>query len=139
MLTVVVSSPKAFGGVEQVFLPQGDPVFTIRGFRPGSGSRMKKPDGTWEQGKDMIVTVKAFGERFEKLLTTLGEGFIIQVDGEFEVDNATGNPRIWTSKEGKVGCSFVFKAEKITPIYWGLKGKESAKESVSGSTDEVPF
>lgn len=139
MLTIVVNSPKAFKGVEQVFLPSGDPVFTFRGFRPGTGGRIKKPDGTYENGKDMVVTVKAFGERFEKLLTSFGEGFIAQVDGEFEIDSETGGPRLWTNKEGKTGCNFVFKAERITPVVWGAKNKEEAKEDKSGSTDEVPF
>lgn len=138
MLTIVVKSPKAFKGPEQVFLPEGDSLITIRGFRPNTGASKKVAD-KYVRGKDMVVAVKAFGERFE-WLTKLSGDFMIEVTGEFEVDFDTGNPKLWVTKEGKTGSTFVFKADKINVLVWGdKKVEEKTEEKADGTDGEVPF
>lgn len=115
-------------------MPNGDPVWTIAGFVKDTAEKTKKDDGKWESGKDMGVTISAFGTRFDWLAKLKGD-FIILCTGKFRVDPLTGGPRIWTAKDGKVGASYEFKAEYISVVKWGDKVEEKA----DGTDGEVPF
>ena len=121
---------------EMRYLPKGTAVtsFSIavnKEYTSASGEKVKET--IW-------IRVSTFGKHAEVCNQYLKKGSRVLVVGELQPDKATGNPKVWTSKDGTPSASFDVTANTVRFLSSVEKSSEPQGESYNPATDEeLPF
>ena len=124
---------------ESRFTPAGQQVTS---FSVGSNREYTASNG--EKVKETVWRrVSAWGKLAEVCSNYLKKGSRVLVEGRLVPDKATGNPRIWTTSDGKAAANFEVVASSVT--FLSPKTADSmvqAAQNIGGEIqpeEEVPF
>lgn len=105
-------------------------------------------DGWGDNKKTIWFKVSVWGKRGEAANQYLTKGSRVLVEGRLSADD-TGNPRLWTRKDGTVGTSFELRADDFVFLSGRQDGgSDHAPTSSASSTgssrppieeDDIPF
>ena len=101
--------------------------------------------GNGEQVKETIwFRVSAWGKQAEICNEYLKKGSKVSVEGRLTPDKGTGNPRVYTNKDGTAGASFEVNAQTVRFLSSrGEGGMVEAAHELGGAelppADDLPF
>lgn len=81
--------------------------------------------------------VTAWGKQAETCHQYVTKGMSVLVTGELQADKDTGNPKIWTDKEGNSKTAFEVNASTVRFLSGGKK--QEGGEQPANVEDEFPF
>lgn len=115
---------------EMRYMPDGKAVTnfsvaTNRQYTAGNGDKVKEV--TW-------FKIAVWGKQAESCNQYLHKGSKVLIEGRLSPDKETGNPRIWTTSDGKAATSFDVTAENVV----FMSGKEDDGD-YTGTDEELPF
>jgi single-strand DNA-binding protein len=109
-------------------------VATNRSYTGANGQQVKET--IW-------FRISAWGKLAETCNTYLKKGTKVLIEGRLNADPATGGPRTWTNRDGKVAASFEVTANTVRFLSSKTEASGSpAEEEPSSegiSEDEIPF
>lgn len=109
-------------------------VATSRQYTSGNGEKVKET--IW-------FRVSAWGKQAEVCNEYLKKGSKVLIEGRLTPDKTTGNPRIWTTSDGKPAASFDVTASTVR--FLSPRGEASSEDvsnqDMSGeeSQNQIPF
>ena len=107
-------------------------VATNRQYTSGNGEQVKET--VW-------FRVTTWGKLAEVCNEYVKKGMKVLVEGHLSPDKATGNPRIWTTKDGNPATSYEVTASLVRFLSSNEKetGDKEATENVAPPEDDIPF
>ena len=125
---------------EMRYLPSGQAVTNIsvasnHTFTDSNGQKVKET--TW-------FRVSVWGAQAESVNQYLQQGSRVLVEGRLRPDPETGNPKIWTRKDGTPGSNFEITAQRV--VFLSSREEDQALQSSepggmieSVDEDDIPF
>lgn len=117
---------------EMRYTPQGTAVTTLN----VATSRKYKNSADVLKEETLWFRVSVWGKQAETVNQYLAKGSKVLVEGELTADES-GNPRVWTDKEGKPRASFEMRAINVRFLS-GNKSDTTATEPKEQTTDDFP-
>jgi len=100
--------------------------------QPVSNFSLATTSGWGDSKTTLWIRCTIWGKLAESLTPYLTKGKQVLVEGELQVDTATGGPRVWTDKSGNARASFEITARAVV-----LLGSKSVEPE--DTEDEIPF
>lgn len=117
---------------EMRYTPQGTAVTTLN----VATSRKYKNSADVLKEETLWFRVSVWGKQAETVNQYLAKGSKVLVEGELTADES-GNPRVWTDKDGKPRASFEMRAINVRFLS-GNKSDTTATEPKEQTTDDFP-
>ena len=117
--------------VELRYTPQGT---AVANFTMAVSRRYNTADGQQKE-ETKWFRVSVFGKQAETVNEYLSKGSKVLVEGAL-VGDETGNPRIWTDKDGKPRASFEIRASTVRFLSKSEKQTEVASDTAQGVENE---
>ena len=83
--------------------------------------------------------ISVWGKMAEVCNQYVKKGMQVFVTGTIEPDKATGNPRLWSTSDGKPASSFEITASSVKFLSRPDVMANTAQELANGTEEEIPF